>query len=326
MSGSTLNIEPEEVLHVAVGVIRNLEGDVLIAKRAVELHQGGLWEYPGGKVELGETVEQALKRELFEELGIQVDYARPLIKTGHTYPDRKVLLDVWMVEAFSGEPHGKEQQPVRWVPVLQLKDYSFPEANWPIRRAVELPSLYGILDVHKSESDAEIVKKLIAILESSCALIQLRGKALERGRFLEVARLVKENCVRYKAKLLLNCSPDLLDEVGAEGVHLSSHRLALFNSRPLNGQFLVSASCHNLEEIEQACRLRVDFIVLSPVLKTASHPEASSLGWKGFESLVKSCSVPVYALGGMQFSDMTVAQRLGAQGVAGIALFQKEID
>jgi 8-oxo-dGTP diphosphatase len=322
MSKSTLNTEPDQPLHVAVGIVRNTNGDVLIAKRAENLHQGGLWEFPGGKVELGETVEQALKRELFEELGINIEKIAPLIKIHHAYSDRNVLLDVWQVNSFSGEAYGKEMQPVCWVPVGQLKNYPFPEANWPIRRAVELPPLYGILDIHVSDSEAEIIKKLTLILKSDCELVQLRGKRLEAASYHNLAILIKEHCHRSGAKLLLNSSPNLVEVVGSAGVHLSTQRLKALSSRPLDDNFLVSASCHNKEELQHACRIGVDFVVLSSVLKTASHPKSMPLGWENFGELVEGCDVPVYALGGLQRSDQEVARSLGAQGIAGISLFQ----
>ncbi len=324
MCGLTPNIEPEKRLHVAVGVIRNAKGDVLIAKRAKQLHQGGLWEFPGGKVERGETVQQALKRELFEELGIVIGKMTPLIRTRHNYPDRQVLLDVWQVSGFQGEPYGKEKQPVRWVSAESLKEYHFPKANLPIRLAVELPSLYGILDVAKGEVALEVEKRLSAIIEKGCRLLQLRAKSLRGIDFQRLASAVKARCREEGVKLLLNCDPEVAERMMCEGVHLTSQRLMALSERPLEDPFLVSASCHNLEEVERACRIAVDFIVLSPLLKTASHPEARPLGWEQFEQLVEHCSVPVYGLGGLNMEDLSSVQNLGAQGVAGISLFQKK--
>jgi 8-oxo-dGTP diphosphatase len=323
MCGLTPNIEPEKRLHVAVGVIRNAEGDVLIAKRAKQLHQGGLWEFPGGKVKPEETVQQALKRELFEELGIIVGEARPLIRVHHDYPDRQVLLDVWQVSDFQGEPYGKELQPVRWVKKESLKEYRFPKANLPIRLAVELPSLYGILDVAEGEAELEIEKRLSAIIEKGCTLLQLRAKSLSGISFQRLANKVKVRCHDEGVKLLLNAEPELVERMMCEGVHLTSQRLMALSERPLGESFLVSASCHNLEELEQACQIAVDFIVLSPLLETASHPEAQPLGWDKLEWLVERCSVPVYGLGGLNMEDLSSVQNLGAQGVAGISLFQK---
>ncbi len=128
-------------LHVAAGVIVGPDGRILIAERATHRHQGGLWEFPGGKVEAGETAQSALARELWEELNIHVASARPLIQIRHRYPDKSVLLDVWRVESFSGEPHGREGQPLAWVEPEGLLEYAFPAANVPIVTAARLPAL-----------------------------------------------------------------------------------------------------------------------------------------------------------------------------------------
>jgi len=124
-------------LHVAVGVIVDSNDKILIARRPVQLHQGGLWEFPGGKVESGESVQCALSRELAEELAIEVSRARPLIKIAHDYSDKSVLLDVWWVEGFTGSARGVEGQPIAWVSSEQLSDYQFPEANSAIVQAVQ---------------------------------------------------------------------------------------------------------------------------------------------------------------------------------------------
>lgn len=123
-----------QIVHVAVGIIRNPEKQVLIAYRDVQKHQGGLWEFPGGKVETGERVQDALSRELSEELALAVDTGslRPLLQVEHDYGDKQVLLDIWEVRQYSGNAEGKEGQEIRWVPVQELSDYEFPAANLPI--------------------------------------------------------------------------------------------------------------------------------------------------------------------------------------------------
>ena len=131
------------VVHVAVGVIFRGE-KILLAKRAEHQHQGGLWEFPGGKVEQGEHITDALKRELNEELGILPSSMHPLIQIRHDYGDKVVLLDVWTVTAFSGEPKGQEGQPLVWTSIEQLKNYSFPAANEPIVSAITLPHAIAI--------------------------------------------------------------------------------------------------------------------------------------------------------------------------------------
>jgi 8-oxo-dGTP diphosphatase len=118
-----------KVVHVAAGVVLNAQHDVLLALRPLDKHQGGLWEFPGGKVEPNETVAAALARELYEELNLTVTTAEPFLIQEHDYGDKLVKLDVWLVREFSGEPHGREGQTLRWVPLTELGSYQFPAAN-----------------------------------------------------------------------------------------------------------------------------------------------------------------------------------------------------
>ncbi len=121
---------------VAVGVVENAAGQVFICRRSDDQHQAGKWEFPGGKVEAGETMPAAWARELAEEIGIEVQQSEPLLQIEHDYPDKSVLLDVWRVTAFSGQPYGREGQPALWVERQTLLDYDFPEANFPITERV----------------------------------------------------------------------------------------------------------------------------------------------------------------------------------------------
>ena len=119
------------MIHVAVGLV--LDSDrVFVAQRDQNAHQGGLWEFPGGKVDAGETVEAALSRELNEELGIFVDYAEPVMQIKHDYTDKIVLLNVWQIARYRGEPSGCEGQPVKWLAINELLAEQFPAANQAI--------------------------------------------------------------------------------------------------------------------------------------------------------------------------------------------------
>ncbi len=138
-------------VHVVVGVILDSQHHILITRRADSAHQGGLWEFPGGKVEEGETLVSALSRELQEELGISIGRTSPLIEIAHDYGDKSVLLDVHIVWDHSGVARGLEQQPLEWVAAAELKGYSFPEANVPIIAAV-LELLGGDEDIIESRS------------------------------------------------------------------------------------------------------------------------------------------------------------------------------
>lgn len=119
-------------LRVAVGIITDARGAILIARRPDHVHQGGLWEFPGGKVEAAETVETALRRELHEELGVVIQAAEPWLRVRHPYPEKTVVLEVWRVMAYRGEPHGREGQPLTWALPETLAHFAFPAADAPI--------------------------------------------------------------------------------------------------------------------------------------------------------------------------------------------------
>lgn len=123
-------------IHVAVGVVVREDGKILLARRPDHLHMGGRWEFPGGKVENGETVQQALIRELREEVAIEVRELQPLTEIRHDYPEKSVLLDTWWVTGFSGEAKGLEGQETAWVAVAELGNFRFPDANQPIIEAI----------------------------------------------------------------------------------------------------------------------------------------------------------------------------------------------
>jgi len=305
------------VQHVVAAVIVNRSQQVLLAKRPLDRHQGGLWEFPGGKVECGEDARTALARELHEELGIVVQDARPLIKVCHAYPDKSVLLDVWRVIAFGGEPHGREGQPIEWVSPEELPDRDFPAANRPIVTAARLPSIY--LVTPEPDDSVKFLGRLETLLAEGIDLVQLRAKTLEPIAFAKLARRVISLCAETGTRLLLNAPSVLVEELGAAGVHLTSAALMVLEERPLGREQWVAASCHSAEELEHACRIGVDFIVLAPVLATVTHPGARPLGWQGLQQLAERSTVPVYALGGMGLSDIAVAWDHGCQGIASIS-------
>jgi 8-oxo-dGTP diphosphatase len=306
-----------EFLHVAVAAIVNDEQEVLISLRPDHVHQGGLWEFPGGKLEAGENVQTALQREIHEELGIDISRQRPLIRVRHCYPDRSVLLDVWKVQQFTGSPHGREGQVIDWVPVDSLGSRDFPVANQPIIRALQLPDCY-LITPEPFGGAPVFLDRLQSCLENGIRLVQLRARTLGENSFVELARQVVGLCHEYRAELLLNADPALVPKLGADGVHLAGQRLQQLSTRPLPPELKVAASCHSLAELQRAQAIGADFTVLSPVLATASHPEAEPLGWQIFNEWTDTTAIPVYALGGLNRSDCERAFRHGAQGIAAI--------
>ncbi len=307
-------------IHVAAAVIYDDHGRILLTRRGEAMHQGGLWEFPGGKLESGETLAQGLKRELVEELGIDVLRHRPLIRNLHHYSDKSVLLDVHLVTEYQGIPQGLEGQPLEWVEPVRLSDYPMPAADLPVITAVMLPDRYLITGPDPRQQD-QFCNRLQQALESGLRLVQLRVGDMLEQELLELGRRALKLCHAKNASLLLNSSPELAQEIGADGVHLNSKRLCQLTQRPLSEQMLVAASCHSVAELSHAAEIGLDFVVLSPVHQTNSHPEAVALGWTGFGSMVDAANIPVYALGGMQQADLFTSWEHGAQGIAGISCF-----
>ena len=307
-------------IHVAAAVIRGADGRILIARRAADQHQGGLWEFPGGKVEAGEAVEQALARELQEELGIVPSAARPLIQVRHDYPDKQVLLDVWDVSAFHGEAHGAEGQPLAWVEPWRLSEYAFPAANRPIVAAARLPERYLITpDVSEP---LILLDGIRTALDQGVTLLQLRAPQLDARQYRGLAEQVLE-LAGGRAQLLLKGPLQWLEDFPTTGWHLTSRQLRELASgpRPIPGDRWLAASCHAADELAMAARLGVDFVTLSPLQATRSHPQASPLGWERATELLQGFNAPAYLLGGLGPADIARAWASGAQGVAGIRAF-----
>ena len=302
-------------------MLRSERGEVLIARRHDDAHQGGLWEFPGGKVEPGETVQQALVREFDEELGLRVADSRPLLKVSHDYGDRRVLLDVHEVTAVSGNAHGREGQPIDWVAPDALWQREFPAASDAIIRAAMLPSLLAISG--KPCDDFEL--RVQRVLDRGARLLQLRlGDAPvsdSRSEAGQLALRVRERCRQAGARVVINATPEVAAALGMDGVHLNRQRLMALGGRPFGGlpggeRMLVGASCHDASELQQAAAVGADYAMLSPVLATASHPGEPFLGWEQFSQLVADAPIPIYALGGMQRDSLALARSHGAHGIA----------
>ncbi|MDH5484011.1 MAG: Nudix family hydrolase [Gammaproteobacteria bacterium] len=304
-------------VQVAVAVITNQNNEVLIACRPASAHQGGLWEFPGGKLEPDESVLDALEREIKEELDIDVQQFSPLIKIRHQYTDKSVLLDVWRVTSFHGIPRGVEGQPIKWVKIPDLININFPEADMPIIAALQLPDEYMITGSFTDHGDFSA--KLKSSIDRGEKIVQLRCKDMATDDYLKVAEIAGAICQEKKAILLLNTSADVFAKTNADGLHLNSRALFEYDKRPIADNKLLSVSCHNQQEMQQAVRLGADILLLSPVRETTSHPGVPGIGWHAFADMVATVNCPVYALGGMTGKDKDEARQHGAQGIAAIS-------
>lgn len=317
----------QNLIHVAAGIIEDQDENVLVALRAKDTHQGGLWEFPGGKCEAGETAYQALIRELDEELAIQVHSAHPLITIKHDYGDRAVLLDVWKVINYSGQPVGRENQAIKWVSKNALYDLAMPAADLPIVRAINLPAHYAITPPSINDTNTSVEAQHLQVVDTLLArnikMFQLRDKTLSALDYRQLAQQIMTRLKSSSTCVLLNCDLQTAIELQAEGVHLSSAhaRAVAQQNRIVPQSMLAGVSCHNESDLQLAESIKADFAVLGPVNPTLSHPQSQTIGWAGFANMVGSCNLPVYALGGMMAEDLPIAYAHGAQGIAAIRGF-----
>lgn len=308
------------VVAVAAGVLRRADGCVLIAQRPAGKIAAGRWEFPGGKIEPGERPREALIRELREELGIEVREARPLIRIRHAYTERTVELDTWLVEAWSGTPAMLEDQALAWVDPARIWDYDLLEADSPIVHALRLPDR---LPVTAANADASALQAgILALAEAGRALIRLRAPTLPESRYWQLVHSVGPTLEDRGAGLLVDrWREDLAALAGVAGLHLPAAALTDFSRRPVGRDRWLLASCHDERELDQACTLDADALVIGPVLPTATHPDAPALGWAGFEALARRANRPVYAIGGLGPEHLGSVFDHGGQGIAGIRAF-----
>ncbi|MHB8472751.1 MAG: Nudix family hydrolase [Gammaproteobacteria bacterium] len=300
------------VVNVAVAVVQHSDGRVLLAERPKGKVSGGFWEFPGGKFEFAEDARRALTRELHEEVGIELDAAYPWMTYDHAYDDKVVRLHVFRVLSWHGTPHGREGQRIAWEDPAAVTVAPLLPANSRVLHALSLPPVYAITQAGKYGVSAFMLR-LVAALEAGVRLIQVREPRMTTEQLAQFARRVMALAHRYQARVLVNGDFAAARRAGADGVHLQADQLMRLRTPPAG---FWAASCHSPEELARAVGLGANFVVVSQVLPTASHPGRAGLGWDRFAALTRDCPVPVYALGGMRFDLLDTAMRHGAHGIA----------
>jgi 8-oxo-dGTP diphosphatase len=296
---------------VAVAVLIRSDGRALLARRPAGKVYAGYWEFPGGKVEPGEPVEDALAREIREELGVAIERAHPWITRVFVYPHATVRLHFHRVVAWRGDPRALEHEAIAWQRPEATDVAPMLPANGPVMRALSLPDEYAITRV-ADMGEAAFFPRLEARLKGGLRLVQLREKNLSREALKALAVRVLVLARAEGARVLVNSDIELAREIGADGVHLTSAQLG--GERP--DLPWCGASCHSAEELRRAEALGADFAVLGPVRATPSHPGNVPLGWERFREIVAGAAIPVYALGGMRARDLEEAKSRGAHGLA----------
>jgi 8-oxo-dGTP diphosphatase len=298
---------------VVAAVLVRRDGEVMLASRPPGKVYAGYWEFPGGKVEAGESLAAALARELAEELGIGVVRAGRWITRVFAYEHATVRLNFFRVFEWTGEPHPHEGQTFSWQRPERVAVAPLLPANFPIVKALTLPPVLGIS--HAESLGAEVfLQRLEAALGQGLRLIQVRDKSLPDDARLWLARETVRRARAAGARVLINGSLDLARAAGADGVHLDAGAAARLTVRP-DAEW-VGVSCHDAAELAHAAALDADYALLSPVLPTLTHPGAPTLGWETFARLAAASPIPVYGLGGLERGDVALAQSHGAHGVA----------
>jgi 8-oxo-dGTP diphosphatase len=304
---------PRRRIAVAAAVLQQPDGRFLLAQRPAGKAYAGYWEFPGGKVEDGETPAAALCRELHEELGIDVTAAYPWHIREFDYPHLAVRLHFFRVRAWRGTLQNREAQAFTWQRIEAIDVAPLLPANGPILKALGIPETYGITGFMPAEY-LQALDRIEGALQQGLRLIQLRGKDWPAELFARYAAEVVARAHASGARVLINADIELAQRSGADGVHLTARQLRDLSQRP--DFALVGASCHNAEELRRAEQLGADFAVLGPVLATPTHPDAVLLGWAGLQQLALETRIPVFALGGLQAGDREQALVSGAHGLA----------
>lgn len=311
---SSISPGPEAAeVAVAVAVLLDGRGRYLLAQRPLGKPYAGYWEFPGGKVEPGETPFQALARELQEELDIRVRSATPWMVHHFVYPHARVRLHLFRVLAWEGLPRPQEQQVLAWqgpgcTPVAPLLP-----ANGPVLKALALPQVMGVS--HASAlGEPAFLEALERAFFRGLRLVQLREKDLPEALLLKLAHKVVHAARPWQAQVLINGSLAVAEASNAQGLHWSARQLHQSTQRPALPW--VGASCHTPQDLAQAQRLGLDYVVLGPVAPTQSHPGAPVLGQAGLAQALQDYPLPVFAIGGQLLSHLPGLWALGAHGLA----------
>ncbi len=323
-----------KITDVAVAVFVRPDGSFLLSSRPEGKPYAGYWEFPGGKIESGETVLHALRRELIEELNVVIDAASPWFTFMMHYEHATVRLHTWRVARWHDVDatgmHGMEGQQFRWQHLNAMTVAPALPGCVPIFRALALPTMYAITNA--SEVGVKVYLEQLRALWSKNAsnsapngefqhskhlashLIQIREKSMDAASLGAFARDIVALAREHHAIVLINSHVDLAAEVGADGVHLTSAQLRSLDARPPCKW--VGASVHDAAELALAAKLQCDFAVLGSVKPTLSHPGQPALGWRAFSDLVRNAPMPVFAIGGLHPHHLSTALEHGAHGIA----------
>lgn len=319
-------------IRVAAGLIFDRRGRILLGQRPDGKAWPGWWEFPGGKIESGETVIDALTRELDEELGIQINTAYPWVTYIHEYPKNTVELNFCQVYSWQNEPFGREQQALDWVDpnAIRLDESEYPiapgggsllPAALPPLRWLRISDKYRISNIQSSDRLDTWLSNLRQELAKGLKMVQFREPNWQgdQDSLFQSFKATVDLCHRYFAKCLINSVHPQEWWQKCDGTHLRAADAATVLANDTRPPGKLGVSAHNIEDLEIAKKLHADFVVLGHVAQTNSHPNDTPMGWDNFYTLAQQAQRPVFAIGGQSTKTFEQARLHGAHGIAAIS-------
>jgi len=297
---------PKPIVDVAIAILIH-RGKILVGWREEQQHQGGKHEFPGGKVEQGETPEEACRREIYEEVGIGLKDWHQFDYIHHEYDD--IIVNLHLFHSYvPDELLNLIHQPWAWYTRDQLLHLNFPKANKNIIKRLYWPHLIKISNTLKPVENSDVL--LYWRIEDPSEQYIEQLTALDEGQ--------RSNLI-INVDIWQQLSPELQKQI--KTVHLKQSQLMNLHKGDLTVGVRYIAACHDAVSLKQAQQIGCDAVFISPVKTTATHPEAVALGWERFSDLAQNSQIPVFALGGVHPDDLATSQKHGAYGLAGIRNF-----
>ncbi len=292
---------------VAIAILLH-KSKVLVGWRQANQHQGNKHEFPGGKIEEGETPEQACRREVYEEVGIGLKEWHQFDVIRHEYEDIIVTLHLFHTYV-PDELLSLIHQPWSWFSRDQLADLNFPKANSTIIERLIWSHLIKI-----SDQVDELPKT------NSQMYLRIESKDIEKLQ-QQLIKLSEQQLLKLIVNVDVWQQLNTVLQEKIKTVHLKQSQLMQLKKGDLVEAKRYIAACHDAVSVQHAHQIGCDAIFLSPVNPTATHPNSKVLGWDGFAALAQNSDIPVFALGGVAPADLEQAQKHNAYGLAGIRQF-----
>jgi 8-oxo-dGTP diphosphatase len=320
MESPDRSASPETPTIVAL-CLSDEEGRFLIQKRPAGRTWAGFWEFPGGKVKPGERPEEALRREVVEEVGIEVGELKRFCRHAGPTAHGRVSIGFYAANAFSGSPAPRDGQTLAWSRPAELPARSWLPADQPLVDALASGPWCGLTPRLERLDPHRIASGFARAVASGVGFFVIR-KATGSSWSLAEREPVRLWARRQHVRVAFGHTGGTVE--GADDLHLTAESARSLNLRPVPQRTRLGVSCHDSREIGQAARLGADYLFLGPLQPTPSHPGSFGVGWERWSEWARAALCPVYAIGGLGPADLDQVRRAGGFGVAAIRAFWDE--